>query len=151
MITYELRTETSPDESGLALVSNPGPAMSARTLHSTSANNALWPRHRSVDDLHVLHRQDPMTHYHRSPPIEQLTPQAARWLHKLPIEVRPIITARRHPHVIVKLCTIWNDTAVRQAYFQELLFSSRPGRRGFSFEVMDELVDLQSFGLHSRR
>ena len=29
-------------------------------------------------------------------------------------------------------------------YFRELLFSRREGRRGFSFDVLTELLDLQS-------
>ena len=136
MITYEFRTDAAD---GLVLSNQ------SSSRHEKSPMQVL-----PVDEFHVL-QQQPAAVHHRSAQPDQLTSIATRWLHKLPVEVRPIITARRHSHVINRLCAVWGDADARQMYFQELLFSSRPGRRGFSFEVMDELVDLQTYGLQARR
>jgi hypothetical protein len=38
-----------------------------------------------------------------------------------------------------------------EAYFDELLISARPGRRGFAMEVLDELVELQRAVQEQRR
>ncbi|MFM2058967.1 MAG: hypothetical protein RLY71_3352 [Pseudomonadota bacterium] len=138
MITYEFRPDAAAD--GLVLSSQ------SPSRHESSSMQTL-----PVDEFHVLQSQSPVAVHHRSAQPTQLSSAATRWLHKLPVEVRPIITARRHPHVINRLCALWGDAGLRQGYFQELLFSSRPGRRGFSFEVMDELVDLQTYGLQGRR
>lgn len=138
MTTYDFRPHTADDSVGAHLESRPG-SMS----HAT--------RVVEVDQFHLLDAPHAAEVHHRGVQSDQLSPIANRWLHKLPVEVRPIITARRHPHVINRLCAVWGDAGVRQTYFQELLFSSRPGRRGFSFEVMDELVDLQNFGLYGRK
>lgn len=138
MITYEFRPDSAAD--GLVLSNQ------SSSRREQSSMQAL-----PVDEFHVLQTQSPAPVHHRSAQSTQLSSAATRWLHKLPVEVRPIITARRHSHVINRLCALWDDAGLRQAYFQELLFSSRPGRRGFSFEVMDELVDLQTYGLQGRR
>lgn len=139
MITYEFRPDLAADD-----LLNAG--LSPRAGRSQTAMQPL-----PVDEFHVLQPEQHAAVHHRSAQPDQLTSMATRWLHKLPVEVRPIITARRHAHVINRLCAVWSDTDARQMYFQELLFSSRPGRRGFSFEVMDELVDLQTYGLQARR
>ncbi len=81
---------------------------------------------------------------------ERLTPDGDRWLKTLPVTVRPVITARRHPHIVNKLARVWDRPAALAAYMDELLISSRPGRRGFAMEVLEELVDLQR-ALQERR
>jgi hypothetical protein len=74
---------------------------------------------------------------------ERLSIYGARWLQALPVTVRPLITAKRHAHIVNKFAIIWDDADAVAAYFDELLISSRPGRRGFATEVLDELVELQ--------
>lgn len=95
-------------------------------------------------------RVDPMKGFAPSrPPLdltpegERLTPFGARWLQELPVPVRPAITARRHPHIINRLALLKNDRRAREEYFDSLFISSRPNRRGFAFEVLEELVELQ--------
>ena len=91
---------------------------------------------------------------HSVPPLltaERLNGFGARWLQSLSVTVRPLITAKRHPHVVNKFAILWGDDEAVQAYFDELLISSRPGRRGFAMEVLDELVELQRAVLEQRR
>lgn len=82
---------------------------------------------------------------------ERLNGFGARWLQSLPVTVRPLITAKRHPHIVNKLSILWGDDDAVHAYFDELLISARPGRRGFATEVLDELVELQRAVLEQRR
>lgn len=74
---------------------------------------------------------------------ERLDGYGTRWLQALSVTVRPLITAKRHPHIVNKFAILWGDDDAVNAYFDELLISSRPGRRGFAMEVLDELVELQ--------
>lgn len=74
---------------------------------------------------------------------EHLTPEGERWLKSLPVSVRPLLTAKRHPHIVNKMARLWDRRDALGAYMDELLISSRPGRRGFAMEVLEELVDLQ--------
>lgn len=75
-------------------------------------------------------------------PAEHLTRQGATWLQSLPVPIRPLITAKRHAHIINKLCILWGDSYDLARYLGELLVSARPGRRGFAPEVLEELLDL---------
>jgi hypothetical protein len=84
------------------------------------------------------------------PPVP-LTPQARGWIRDLPLKVRPGLTARRHPHVVNRLVAAWGDPALAQACFGDLLLADRVGRKGFSLEVLDEMVTLQRYSLQLRR
>jgi hypothetical protein len=93
------------------------------------------------------------TFQHSAPPSltgERLDPDGQRWLKTLPVTVRPVITAKRHAHIVNKLARVWDRPEALAAYMDELLISSRPGRRGFAMEVLEELVDLQR-ALQERR
>lgn len=155
MISHAFRTRSAQDEFRLSLLPAVEPALS-EPKQEHHLHQPVWSEEAADSRLERLHVLMPSSSsssqgYRRSPVVQELSQQATRWLQKLPVPVRPIITARRHPHVVNRLCAIWDDTAARQACFQELLFSSRPGRRGFSFEVMDELVELQSYGARTKR
>lgn len=82
---------------------------------------------------------------------ERLDGYGARWLQSLPVSIRPLITAKRHPHIVNKLAILWGIDEAMDAYFDELLISARPGRRGFAMEVLDELVELQRAVQEKRR
>ncbi|PXW97957.1 hypothetical protein C7444_10348 [Sphaerotilus hippei] len=73
-----------------------------------------------------------------------LSPEGARLMQSIPISVRPLITAKRHAHIINRMALLWQDPKALRAYFDELMVSSRPGRRGFAIEVLDELLGLQN-------
>lgn len=74
---------------------------------------------------------------------ERLSVYGQRWLKSLPVSIRPLITAKRHPHIVNKFSILWGDIDGVNNYFDDLLISSRPGRRGFATPVLDELVELQ--------
>lgn len=91
---------------------------------------------------------------HTSPPslgAERLDVFGARWLQSLPVSIRPLITAKRHPHIVNKFAILWGVDDAVDAYFDDLLISARPGRRGFAIEVLDELVELQRAVQEKRR
>ncbi|HMX11638.1 MAG TPA: hypothetical protein PKE61_12090 [Burkholderiaceae bacterium] len=81
---------------------------------------------------------------------ERLEREGERWLKSLPVTVRPVITAKRHPHIVNKLAKVWDRPAALSSYMDDLLISHRPGRRGFAMEVLEELMDLQR-ALQDRR
>lgn len=91
---------------------------------------------------------------HSAPPLltaERLDRYGAHWLQSLSVTVRPLITAKRHPHIVNKFAILWGDEDAVNAYFDELLISARPDRRGFAMEVLDELVELQRAVQEQRR
>lgn len=79
--------------------------------------------------------------YYRAPP-ETLNGAAQQWMQHMPVAVRPILTARRYPHVVNRLARHWHHPRDLAAVFEDLLVSSRPGRKGFPPEVLDELIVL---------
>ena len=91
-------------------------------------------------------------HHSAAPSLtgERLDPDGQRWLKNLPVTVRPVITAKRHPHIVNKFSRIWGRSELVAGYLDELLISNRPGRRGFAMEVLEELSLLQSL-VHERR
>lgn len=105
--------------------------------HRPQASKAMPLEHQPGSD-------DPGKRHFRAPP-EVLHPEAQSWLHHVPVPVRPILTARRYPHVVNRLALYWSNQHQLADYFEELLVSARPGRRGFPPEVLDELVVLLSF------
>ncbi len=80
----------------------------------------------------------------RGPQLQSLTPKAHAWLAHLPPRYQPLNTARRFPHIVNRLADLWATPANLPAHFDELLLSTRPGRRGFPFDTLTELSDLQS-------
>ncbi len=83
---------------------------------------------------------------------QALTPIAHQWIARVPPRYQPLATARRYPHVVNRLAALWDDPREVAAYLQDLLLPSRPGRMGFSFDVLTELSDLQDLvGLRPAR
>lgn len=74
---------------------------------------------------------------------DRLTTQGMRWLQSLPVAQRPLITARRHPHIVNRFALIWADPRRVDDYFAALLFGADPGEPCFAVEVVDELMRLQ--------
>jgi hypothetical protein len=90
-------------------------------------------------------QKDAAGHPQRKPQARSLTPRAHAWLAQLPPRYQPLATARRHPHIVNRLSELWGQPAELPAHLRELMLSNRPGRRkGFAFEVLTELADLQS-------
>ncbi len=80
----------------------------------------------------------------RGPEVRSLTSAAHDWLARLPPRYQPLATARRHPHIVNRLCALWDTPSQRSAYFHELMLVNLKQRAGFSFEVLTELTDLQA-------
>jgi hypothetical protein len=74
-----------------------------------------------------------------------------RWLQALSVGLRPVVTARCHPHVIERLAAAWPEPQAAAACLDDLLFNRRPGRRGFSLAVLGELCELQRALAERRR
>lgn len=88
---------------------------------------------------------DSAAHPQRQPQAQALSVDAHVWLAGLPPRYQPLATARRHPHIVNRLCELWGTPAELPAYMRELVLSTRPVRReGFAFEVLTELADLQT-------
>lgn len=85
------------------------------------------------------------SHPQRQPQAQALSANAHAWLAGLPPRYQPLATARRHPHIVNRLCELWATPAALPPYMRELVLSSRPVRReGFAFDVLTELADLQA-------
>ena len=96
-------------------------------------------------DEPIAPRRVPAAHPQRRSQSQSLSNQAHAWLARLPPHHQPLATARRHPHVVNRLTELWSQPVELAAYLQELMLSTRPDRRkGFPFEVLGELADLQS-------
>ena len=80
----------------------------------------------------------------RAPQRRSLTDEAHVWIARIPPRFQPLSTARRHPHIVNRLAELWATPDALPAYFAELLLSRRPGRQGFTFDVLTELFDLQA-------
>lgn len=91
------------------------------------------------------HPRQPAPYPQRKPQPTTMAPATHAWLARLPPRYQPMATARRHPHIVNRLSELWLEPAALADYFQSLLLSSRPDRTGFSFDVLSELVDLQSY------
>ncbi len=74
---------------------------------------------------------------------DRLTQQGMHWLQSLPVAQRPLITARRHPHIVNRFALIWADPRRVDDYFAALLFGADPSEPCFAVEVVDELMRLQ--------
>jgi hypothetical protein len=70
---------------------------------------------------------------------------ALEWLTRLPADVRPVATAERFPRLINQLAETWTSAQRCQETFEELLLDHRGGRRGFPFEVENELRGLRRY------
>jgi hypothetical protein len=76
---------------------------------------------------------------------EPLKGATIRWLSELPEKVRPVVLARLFPRVANKLCSLWTDPLLSNAYLSSLLMDSRDGgREGFPMAVAAELAALFS-------
>ena len=82
--------------------------------------------------------------------LEALSGAAGDWMLGLPVDVRPSCTAAWYPHVVNRLSELWGQPTICDAYFSELLFATREGRRGFEAMVVEELIELQHYGMSVR-
>ena len=108
-------------------------------------NPGLFRPSTSDDAVSAVTQASTSSHPQRKPQSNSLTPDAHVWLARLPPRYQPLATARRHPHIVNRLAEVWDTPIDLHGHFRELMLSSRPERRkGFAFEVLTELADLQA-------
>ncbi len=95
------------------------------------------------DVLGAVPQANPL-HAQRKAQLPALTTGAHIWLASLPPQYQPLSTAHRHPHIVNRMSELWATPGELPEYFSELMLSRRPGREGFTFEVLTELADLQA-------
>lgn len=74
---------------------------------------------------------------------------AQEWLRDLPAQMRPQQLCAVYPRVANRLALCWNDLALVDSVFNELLLDRRGGRAGFPATIAAELMRLHA--LHERR
>ena len=74
---------------------------------------------------------------------ESLSDAAKKWIERLPEELRPERLVERFPRIVNRLASLWYDAGLTEHFLDELLAPRRPGRQGFSPDIIDELVALQ--------
>ena len=68
-----------------------------------------------------------------------------KWMATMPVNMRPMSTARQFPRVVNRIGDLWGHCEYTRLYFQSLLIDRRKGRKGFPAEVTQELVALQQY------
>lgn len=85
-------------------------------------------------------------HHWRTPENDHdraLSSASRAWIQALPEEVRPFDLAARHPRVVNRIALCWNDPALIERLFDELLVDRRGGRKGFAPGVAEDLLRLR--------
>ncbi len=124
---------------------NQPPPPDDRALKSVHSAWATTTPSKFLDDPIPPRRVPPQPHPQRKPQAQALTPKTHVWLARLPPRYQPLATARRHPHLVNRLCELWQTPAQLPAHLSELMLSTRLGQReGFTFEILTELADLQA-------
>lgn len=96
----------------------------------------------------LLQLSDAETNWHhwRTPESDHdrsLSAAAQAWMRALPDEVRPFDLAARHPRVVNRIALCWNDPALVERLFDDLLVDRRGGRKGFAPGVAEDLIRLR--------
>jgi len=89
----------------------------------------------------------------RQPPRPQdllLSALAQAWVDSLASDERPGALVRKYPRVANRLALCWNDPALLERVFEDLLVDRRGGRRGFPPDVQAELLRLRATAARRR-
>lgn len=79
------------------------------------------------------------------PSINVLADDTLRWLARLPVEVRPEQLPRRFARIANEVARRWSDREAACEFLNSLVFSDRPNRQGFPFEVAREIAVLLTY------
>lgn len=79
------------------------------------------------------------------PSAQVLADATLRWLARLPAEVRPEQLPRRFARVANQVAQRWSDRDAACEFLTSLVFSDRPNRQGFPFEVAREIAALLTY------
>ena len=75
---------------------------------------------------------------------EGITELTRAWLDALPMSVRPLVLAEKHPRIANRFALLWKQPRQCDLYFESLLVDERGGRQGFPQAVALELVTLKT-------
>ena len=79
----------------------------------------------------------------RQTPSSDPLPITFKWVAKLPQSVRPLALLRQYPRIANMMAGMWQDPQSCRAYLHDLLTDRRGTRKGFSPEIVQELVQLR--------
>jgi len=83
----------------------------------------------------------------RQPPRAQdlvLSALAQAWVGSLASDERPAALVRQYPRIANRLALCWNDPALLERVFDDLLADRRGGRQGFAQDVQADLLRLRA-------
>ena len=72
------------------------------------------------------------------------------WLNALPMGIRPVHLQHDFPRIANELARLWVQTSALDLYFEEMEFSPREDRHGFSPLIKEELLAMHLYSLRSR-
>lgn len=77
------------------------------------------------------------------PATTKLKKEAVTWLISLPESVRPVELAKKFPHIVNQIASLWDDFYTCEHYLHNLLHErERAYRQGFPGELISELKQL---------
>jgi hypothetical protein len=79
----------------------------------------------------------------RQTPSSDPLPITFKWVAKLPQSVQPLALLRQFPRIANMMAGMWQDPQSCRAYLHDLLTDRRGTRKGFSPEIVQELVRLR--------
>src|SRR4029079_14353867 len=79
----------------------------------------------------------------RQTPSADPLPITFKWIAKLPRSVQPLALLRQYPRIANMMAGMWEDPRSCRAYLHDLLTDRRGTRKGFSQEIVQELVSLR--------
>jgi hypothetical protein len=91
-------------------------------------------------------RRSNLPRWRRSPPTARdldLSSLAAAWRDRFTHDVRPVTLCGRYPRIANRLALCWDDRALTDKVFHDLLVDRRGNRRGFPPDVQRELLALR--------
>jgi hypothetical protein len=79
----------------------------------------------------------------RQTPSAEPLPITFKWVARLPRSVQPLALLRQFPRIANMMAGMWQDPQSCRAYLHDLLTDRRGTRKGFSPEIVQELVRLR--------
>ncbi|GEM_PF-2546756 len=112
---------------------------------SDSQASAREARERAAQRVSARGTTDPTTLRQPARPQDLLLSALAQtWVGSLEHGERPEALLRKYPRIANRLALCWDDTALLDRVFDDLLVDRRGGRRGFAPDVQAELLRLRA-------
>ena len=77
--------------------------------------------------------------------VHPASPAVSRILADLPSRIRTKVLQKNYMPILDRIAQRWNDPLALRQLFDELIFESRHGRNGLSFEAIVELTELNEY------